>query len=166
MNTSGLLSRFRPTEVGNLYYPGLRDYDTARQSIIVLQPYDKSLRPILIGKDPDHIEDIWQSIVRQLLLEKRACAVQRDERSGPGTLGHEGETRHLCPSTMVKGGKARMAADCYSHASGSSFSRASGPCQETYARRVSLPPNSSWDTGDGTPTALVPGDLPPLNRSS
>ena len=89
----------------------------------VVTAVDEFLRPFLKGKDPDHIEDIWQS-----------CYMSSYWRNGPvlnnalsgvdQALWDIKGKRANMPVYQLLGGKCRFAVDLYAHASGRDFQEA------------------------------------------
>lgn len=93
---------------------GIRRYKTLTVAI------DEYLDPLLRGKDPDNIEDIWQTV-----------NVSSYWRNGPilntalagldQALWDIKAKRAGMPAYQLFGGKCRFAVDCYGHASGRDF---------------------------------------------
>lgn len=93
---------------------GIRRYKTLTAAI------DEYLAPLLKGKNPDNIEDIWQTV-----------NVSSYWRNGPilntalagldQALWDIKAKRAGMPAYQLFGGKCRFAVDCYGHASGSDF---------------------------------------------
>ena len=76
------------TDQDGLYGYGCGTF--TQRAELVNSAVEKYLRPFLIGKHADRIEDIWQSVLRQLLLAERSGVEQRHQRRGPGAVGHQG----------------------------------------------------------------------------
>ncbi|MCC6537983.1 MAG: hypothetical protein IT162_10560 [Bryobacterales bacterium] len=100
--------------------PGLYGIGSASNhfnSHSIIAALEKHLKPFLIGKDPDRIEDIWQSVF--LRTYWRNGPVNNNVLSGVDmALWDIKGKRAGMPVYELLGGKVRDAVPCYDHAGG------------------------------------------------
>ncbi len=103
--------------------PGLVGWGCAtftQRALVVRTAINEYLRPFLIGRNVDEIEDIWQS--SYVSSYWREGGVLFNAMSGVDiALWDIKAKRAGMPLYQLLGGKVRQGADCYFHASGTTF---------------------------------------------
>src|SRR6266487_6889464 len=142
--------------------PGLVGWGCAtftQRALVVQTAIEKYLRPFLIGRNVDEIEDIWQS--SYVSSYWRNGPVLFNAMSGVDiALWDIKGKRAGMPLYQLLGGKVRHGADCYFHASGASFSevedRARRAMEQGFRHvrvQVATPGYAGYGAGGGTAPA-------------
>ena len=152
------------TDQDGLYGYGCGTF-TQRADLVVMA-VEKYLKPFLIGKQADRIEDIWN-----------ACYNSSYWRNGPvlnnaisgidGALWDIKGRQANMPVYQLLGGKVREAVDCYTHASGNEISQTLDQAKKfmeqgfRYVRlQVGVPGMDGYGAGRGGAAAGAPVPRP------
>jgi mannonate dehydratase len=142
--------------------PGLVGWGCAtftQRALVVQTALDEYLKPFLVGRNVDEIEDIWQSSYMSSYW--RNGPVLFNAMSGVDiALWDIKGKRAGMPLYQLLGGKVRHGADCYFHASGSSFTEVEDNARAAMARgfrhvrvQVSTPGYASYGARSTAPAA-------------
>src|SRR3954465_7600539 len=147
--------------------PGLVGWGCAtftQRALVVETAIEKYLRPFLIGRNVDEIEDIWQSTYVSSYW--RNGPVLFNAMSGVDiALWDIKGKRAGMPLYQLLGGKVRQGADCYFHASGASFDEVSDSAKTAMDRgfrhvrvQVSTPGYAGYGARTTAPAAGAAGE--------
>lgn len=146
--------------------PGLVGWGCAtftQRALVVETAIEKYLKPFLIGRNVDEIEDIWQS--SYVSSYWRNGPVLFNAMSGVDiALWDIKGKRAGMPLYQLLGGKVRQGADCYFHASGTSFSEVEENARAAMENgfrhvriQVATPGYAGYGARTGTAPAAGPG---------
>ena len=142
--------------------PGLVGWGCAtftQRALAVQTALEQYLKPFLVGRNVDEIEDIWQS--SYVSSYWRNGPVLFNAMSGVDiALWDIKAKRAAMPLYQLLGGKVRRGADCYFHASGNSFSEVEESARQAMEQgfrhvrvQVATPGYAGYGARGNAPTA-------------
>jgi mannonate dehydratase len=144
---------------------GLYGYGCAtftQRADLVKPAVERYLKPFLMGKTTDRIEDIWQSCYDSSYWKNGP--VLNNALSGIDQALWDIKGRQAgMPVYQLAGGKCREAVDCYAHASGPEFEDVVAAAKQYMAQgfrnvrvQVGLPGMAGYGSGRNTANSLKP----------
>jgi mannonate dehydratase len=112
---------------------GVGDATLNGRELAVAEDLEKYIAPLLIGRDPEQIEDIWQYLYSGSYW--RSGPAQMTALAGIDTaLWDIKGKRANMPVYQLLGGRTRVGAMCYTHASGAEFAEVEDAIRRAVAR--------------------------------
>jgi mannonate dehydratase len=141
------------TDQDGLYGYGCGTY--TQRADLVVAAVDKYLKPFLVGKPADRIDDTWQAMYNSSYW--RNGPVLNNAISGVDQALWDIKGRQAgMPVYQLLGGKLREAADCYGHASGDDYPRVIEQVQKYMSQgfrhvrvQVGIPGMAGYGSGRG-----------------
>jgi mannonate dehydratase len=139
------------TDQDGLYGYGCATY--TQRADLVVPAIERYLKPFLIGKPADRIDDLWQAMYASSYW--RNGPVLNNAISGVDQALWDIKGRQSgLPVYQLLGGKCREAADCYAHASGGEISQVIDSARQIMARgfrhirvQVGVPGQAGYGAG-------------------
>ncbi|MBH54875.1 MAG: starvation-sensing protein RspA [Opitutaceae bacterium] len=115
------------TSEPGLYGLGCASY--RRRPHLVAEAVERYLKPFLIGKDPDQIEDLWQTSFNMSYWRNGSIFNNALSGMDQALWDIKGKRANM-PVYQLLGGKVRFAVDCYSHARGNDLETVEGQVKD------------------------------------
>jgi mannonate dehydratase len=142
--------------------PGLVGWGCAtftQRALVVQTALEQYLKPFLIGRNVDEIEDIWQSSYMSSYWRNGPVLFNAMSGVDMALWDIKGKRAGM-PVYQLLGGKVRQGADCYFHASGSSFTEVEDNARKAMEQgfrhvrvQVATPGYAGYGAGGGRPAA-------------
>ncbi|MEO6725243.1 MAG: enolase C-terminal domain-like protein [Blastocatellia bacterium] len=116
--------------------PGLYGVGCAtftQRALVVATAIEQYLKPFLIGRNVDEIEDIWQSSYVSSYWRNGPALFNAMSGVDMALWDIKGKRANM-PVYQLLGGKVRLGADCYFHASGSDFAEVEDSARKAMER--------------------------------
>ena len=140
--------------------PGLVGWGCAtftQRALVVQTALDQYLKPFLAGRNVDEIEDIWQSSYMSSYWRNGPVLFNAMSGVDMALWDIKGKRAGM-PVYQLLGGKVRQGADCYFHASGSSFAEVEDRARKAMEQgfrhvrvQVATPGYAGYGAGGGRP---------------
>src|ERR1700747_2341312 len=140
--------------------PGLYGLGCAtftQRAFVVQTALEKYLKPFLIGRNVDEIEDIWQSSYVSSYWRNGPVLFNAMSGVDMALWDIKGKRANM-PVYQLLGGKCRFAAALYAHVSGRDFKEVEASAREAMARgyrhirvQVSIPGLATYGASSNTP---------------
>jgi mannonate dehydratase len=144
--------------------PGLVGWGCAtftQRALVVQTAIEQYLKPFLVGRNVDEIEDIWQSSYMSSYWRNGPVLFNAMSGVDMALWDIKGKRAGM-PVYQLLGGKVRQGADCYFHASGSSFTEVEDNARRAMERgfrhvrvQVATPGYAGYGAGGGRPPAAA-----------
>jgi mannonate dehydratase len=142
--------------------PGLVGYGCAtftQRALVVQTAVEQYLKPFLIGRNVDEIEDIWQSSYVSSYWRNGGVLFNAMSGVDIALWDIKGKRANM-PLYQLLGGKVRHGADCYFHAAGNSFAEVEQAARRAMDQgfrhvrvQVATPGLAGYGAGGGTTPA-------------
>jgi mannonate dehydratase len=142
--------------------PGLVGWGCAtftQRALVVQTALEQYLKPFLVGRNVDEIEDIWQSSYMSSYWRNGPVLFNAMSGVDMALWDIKGKRAGM-PVYQLLGGKVRQGADCYFHASGNSFTEVEDSARKAMEQgfrhvrvQVATPGYAGYGAGGGRPAA-------------
>ncbi|HEV3168378.1 MAG TPA: enolase C-terminal domain-like protein [Isosphaeraceae bacterium] len=136
--------------------PGLHGVGCAtftQRPLVVQTAVEQYLKPFLVGRNVDEIEDIWQSAYVSSYWRNGPVLFNAMSGVDMALWDIKGKRANM-PVYQLLGGKCRLAVDCYAHTSGRDFQEAEDAARKAMERgyrhvrvQVAVPGMATYGTG-------------------
>jgi mannonate dehydratase len=147
--------------------PGLVGWGCAtftQRALVVQTAIEQYLKPFLLGRNVDEIEDIWQSSYMSSYWRNGPVLFNAMSGVDMALWDIKGKRAGM-PVYQLLGGKVRQGADCYFHASGSSFTEVEDSARKAMEQgfrhvrvQVATPGYAGYGAGGGARPATDAAD--------